>query len=157
LPCAGRVFLVWAMKRRLTNSGKIGPDGLGRKNYRWHSQTAAIFQISWSAERTYVKHEKVGLASFDHLVGAREERRRQVEAEGLGGLEVNHRFPPMPSIVVTARLPVAPTGNRQERTGLPSICTVQAPHCAMPQPNLVLVMPSTSRAAPKATACQRTR
>ena len=62
------------MKRRLTNSGKIGPDGLGRKNYRWHSQTAAIFQISWSAERTYVKHEKVGLASFDHLVTAREQR-----------------------------------------------------------------------------------
>ena len=24
-------------------------------------------------------------------------------------------------------------------------CTVQAPHCAMPQPNLVPVMPSTSR------------
>src|SRR6516164_7682774 len=52
---------------------------------------------------------------------------------------------PTPSIVVTARLPTAPTGSRQDRTGLPSICTVQAPHCAMPQPNLVPVIPSTSR------------
>src|SRR5215831_12660715 len=42
---------------------------------------------------------------------------------------------PTPSIVVTARLPIAPTRSRHERTGLPSICTVQAPHCAMPQPN----------------------
>ena len=33
----------------------------------------------------------------------------------------------------------------QERIGAPSICTVQAPHSAMPQPNLVPVMPSTSR------------
>jgi hypothetical protein len=52
---------------------------------------------------------------------------------------------PTPSIVVMARLPIAPTGRRQERRGLPSICTVQAPHWAMPQPNLVPVMPSTSR------------
>ncbi len=33
----------------------------------------------------------------------------------------------------------------QERVGAPSTCTVQAPHSAMPQPNLVPVMPSTSR------------
>jgi tripartite-type tricarboxylate transporter receptor subunit TctC len=46
---------------------------------------------------------------------------------------------PTPSIVVTARLPIAPIGRRQERTGLPSRCTVQAPHCAMPQPNSVPV------------------
>src|SRR5207249_463319 len=32
-----------------------------------------------------------------------------------------------------------------ERTGWPSRCTVQAPHCAMPQPNLVPVSPRTSR------------
>src|SRR5262249_9658215 len=51
----------------------------------------------------------------------------------------------MPSIVVTGRLPTAPTDRRHERTGLPSICTVQVPHCAMPQPYLVPVMPSTSR------------
>ena len=33
----------------------------------------------------------------------------------------------------------------QERVTPPSICTVQAPQSAMPQPNLVPVMPSTSR------------
>src|SRR5678815_2547519 len=37
------------------------------------------------------------------------------------------------------------TGMTHERTGLPSICTVHAPHCAMPQPYLVPVKPSTSR------------
>src|SRR6202012_5288648 len=48
-------------------------------------------------------------------------------------------------MVVIVRSRIAPTGSMQERTGLPSICTVQAPHCAMPQPNLVPVMPSRSR------------
>ena len=48
-------------------------------------------------------------------------------------------------MVVTARSRTAPTGSMQERTGLPSICTVQAPHWAMPQPNFVPVMPSMSR------------
>src|SRR4051812_12793118 len=33
----------------------------------------------------------------------------------------------------------------QDRVATPSTCTVQAPHWAMPQPNLVPVMPSTSR------------
>src|SRR5580700_1993070 len=33
----------------------------------------------------------------------------------------------------------------QERVGAPSTCTVHAPHSAMPQPNFVPVMPSTSR------------
>jgi hypothetical protein len=32
-----------------------------------------------------------------------------------------------------------------ERVGALSMCTVQAPHNAMPQPNFVPVMPSTSR------------
>src|SRR4029077_10366320 len=36
-------------------------------------------------------------------------------------------------------------GNTQERVGAPSMCTVQAPHSAMPQPNFVPVMPNTSR------------
>ena len=39
----------------------------------------------------------------------------------------------------------APIGTEQERIGMPSICTVQAPHCAIPQPNFVPVRPITSR------------
>ena len=39
----------------------------------------------------------------------------------------------------------AEIGNIQERTGTPSTCTVQAPHCAMPQPYLVPVNFSLSR------------
>ncbi len=35
----------------------------------------------------------------------------------------------------------AASGSTQERTGAPSMCTVQAPHCAMPQPYLVPVRP----------------
>ncbi len=35
----------------------------------------------------------------------------------------------------------------QERMALPSRCTVQAPHSAMPQPNLVPCRPATSRIA----------
>src|SRR6516225_1184314 len=37
------------------------------------------------------------------------------------------------------------TGVIHERTATPLTCTVQAPHSAMPQPNFVPVMPSTSR------------
>src|SRR5690349_2559890 len=39
----------------------------------------------------------------------------------------------------------ADSGVWQERTGWPSRCTVQAPHSAMPQPNLVPVRPTSSR------------
>ena len=42
-----------------------------------------------------------------------------------------------PSMVVIGWLPTAETGVRQERTGLPFRCTVQAPHWPMPQPYLV--------------------
>ena len=38
-------------------------------------------------------------------------------------------------------------GNEQERVATPSIWTVQAPHCAMPQPYLVPVRPTFSRMA----------
>src|SRR5437867_13083502 len=37
----------------------------------------------------------------------------------------------------------------QERVGMPLTCTVHAPHCAMPQPNLVPVSPSSSRTTHK--------
>jgi hypothetical protein len=36
----------------------------------------------------------------------------------------------------------AAMGVEHERTGCPFTCTVHAPHRAMPQPNLVPVMPS---------------
>ena len=48
--------------------------------------------------------------------------------------------------MVVMFLPVtAATGVTQERVGWPSRWTVQAPHSAMPQPNLVPVSPITSR------------
>ena len=50
-----------------------------------------------------------------------------------------------PSIVVTLRPAAACTGVTQALVGLPSKCTVQAPHCAIPQPNLVPVNLSSSR------------
>jgi hypothetical protein len=48
-------------------------------------------------------------------------------------------------MVVTAAPCRLSTGVTQERVAVPSTCTVQAPHSAMPQPNLVPVIPSTSR------------
>ena len=50
-------------------------------------------------------------------------------------------------MVVICLPSAALTGNEQERVGTPSICTVQAPHCAMPQPYLVPVRPTFSRIA----------
>src|SRR5712671_5424484 len=38
-----------------------------------------------------------------------------------------------------------PIGTTQDRIAVPFTWTVQAPHCAMPQPNLVPVKPITSR------------
>src|SRR5262245_6107646 len=50
--------------------------------------------------------------------------------------------------MVVIFLPTAAlTGNEHERTGAPSMCTVQAPHCAMPQPYFVPVRPTCSRIA----------
>src|SRR5438132_5973799 len=53
-------------------------------------------------------------------------------------------------------------GVMHERMACPSRCTVQAPHSAAPQPNLVPVMPSVSRRAQRigvagsaSTACSR--
>jgi hypothetical protein len=52
---------------------------------------------------------------------------------------------PIASIVVIADVPTLSIGVMQERVATPSTCTVQAPQSAMPQPNFVPVMPSTSR------------
>src|SRR6202171_3742913 len=51
----------------------------------------------------------------------------------------------MASIVVFLEVPMLSIGVTQERMAAPSTCTVQAPQSAMPQPNFVPVMPSTSR------------
>src|SRR5258708_34789329 len=50
-------------------------------------------------------------------------------------------------MVVIFLPPAAATGITQERPAAPSMCTVQAPHCAMPQPYLVPVRPTCSRIA----------
>ena len=50
--------------------------------------------------------------------------------------------------MVVICLPAASlTAMPQERVATPSIWTVQAPHCAMPQPYLVPVSPTFSRIA----------
>ena len=48
-------------------------------------------------------------------------------------------------MVVILRPTAACTGSTHERAATPSTCTVQAPHSAMPQPNLVPVMCAASR------------
>src|ERR1700738_2929270 len=50
-------------------------------------------------------------------------------------------------MVVMFLPPAALTGNEHERVATPSMCTVQAPHCAMPQPYFVPVSPIHSRIA----------
>src|SRR6185295_6998299 len=50
-------------------------------------------------------------------------------------------------MVVICLPSAAATGRMHERTALPSTCTVQAPHCATPQPYLVPVRPTCSRIA----------
>ena len=52
---------------------------------------------------------------------------------------------PIASMVVTLDSPRLSTVVMQERVASPSIWTVQAPQSAMPQPNFVPVIPSTSR------------
>ena len=48
-------------------------------------------------------------------------------------------------MVVISLAPTVPTSTWQERVATPSMCTVQAPHCAMPQPYFVPVSPMVSR------------
>src|SRR6202161_4758360 len=52
-----------------------------------------------------------------------------------------------PSIVVICLPEASPTVTPQDRIATPSTWTVQAPHCAMPQPYLVPVRPTFSRIA----------
>ena len=54
-------------------------------------------------------------------------------------------FGARPSIVVIFWPGIAEAGTEHERTAVPFTWTVQAPHAAMPQPNLVPVNPSVSR------------
>ena len=48
-------------------------------------------------------------------------------------------------MVVTVLPATLEMGRMHERTAAPLRCTVQAPHCAMPQPNFVPLRSSTSR------------
>src|SRR2546422_6134853 len=50
-------------------------------------------------------------------------------------------------MVVTVLPLAAETGSTHERTGSPSRCTVQAPHCARPQPKWGLSRPRSLRRA----------
>ena len=88
-----------------------------------------------------------------HLAGLAVAALRHVERDP--GLLHRFRFtgPLEPSIVVTACRRTADTGSEQERRGWPSRCTVQAPHWAMPQPNLVPVSP-ICRARPTIAGCR---
>src|SRR3954465_4865116 len=48
-------------------------------------------------------------------------------------------------VVIFCASVTAETGMEQDRVATPSTCTVQAPHCAMPQPYFVPVRPTCSR------------
>src|SRR5207249_2158434 len=69
------------------------------------------------------------------------------------------RVSPIFSMVAIFLPATVETGVTQLRAGLPSMCTVHAPHNAMPQPNLVPVMSRWSRStqssgvSPSASAC----
>src|SRR5271169_1336029 len=58
-----------------------------------------------------------------------------------------------PSMVVIFFPATLETGVMQEREASPLICTVQAPHSAMPQPNFVPVMFSVSRRTHRSGIC----
>jgi hypothetical protein len=46
--------------------------------------------LAGSCHRSQIDPFRTFIASFDDLVGAREQRRRHVEAKRFGGLEVDH-------------------------------------------------------------------
>jgi hypothetical protein len=84
-------------------------------------------------------HDLAGLAvaALRHLV---------VDPGRLNGVQRVRRA--QPSIVVISPQTSA-SATWQDRTASPSIWTVQAPHCAIPQPYLTLVMFRPSRSAHK--------
>src|ERR1043165_399669 len=53
--------------------------------------------------------------------------------------------PDSPSTVVTVLPATVAASREQEYSGLPSISTMQAPHCSVPQPNLLPRSASSSR------------
>ena len=57
-------------------------------------------------------------------------------------------------MVVTFLPATEASGVTQERTALPSTCTVQAPHKLAPQPYLVPVSPASSRKAHNSMDCE---
>ena len=64
-----------------------------RMNSKCHSRSLCDTFGARNAELTGLKMRRITRAvSFDHLVGAGEQRRRQVEPERLGGLEIDHQL-----------------------------------------------------------------
>ena len=89
------------------------------------------------------QHAALAVAALRHLVldpGLLQRMRRRVRAERLRSCA-----PPCPA-------PRA-SGVTHERTARPSTCTVQAPHAATPQPNLVPVRFSSSRSSHSSGIC----
>ena len=89
------------------------------------------------------QHAALAVAALRHLVldpGLLQGMRLLRRAERLDRDDAPCRAPPS-------------SGVTQERTALPSTCTVQAPQAATPQPNLVPVRPSRSRSAHSSGIC----